>query len=49
MEHFDTHSTHPAVQSIDTMSICIKKFGVENPCLYEMAAVLTVYFFLLAF
>ena len=42
MEHFYTYSTHPAVQYIDTMSICMKKFGVENPCLYEMAAVFTL-------
>ena len=27
MEHFDTYSTHPAVHTIDTMSICMKKFG----------------------
>ena len=25
------------------MSICIKKFGVKNPCLDEMAAVLAVF------
>ena len=25
----------------DTMSICMKNVGVENHCLYEMAAVLT--------
>ena len=42
MEHFDTYSTHPAVQPLDTLSICMKKFGVENPCLYEMAAVFTL-------
>ena len=38
MQHFYTYSTHPAVKSIDTMSISMKKFGVEKPCLYEMAA-----------
>ena len=47
MEHFDTYSTHPAVHTIDTMSICMK-FGVEKPCLYEMVAVFTLSFFLLA-
>ena len=45
MEHFETYSTHPAVKSIDTFSICMKKFGVENPCLYKMAAVITLSFF----
>ena len=30
MGHFDTFSMHPAVQTIDTMSICIKKFVVEK-------------------
>ena len=37
MEHFETYSTHPAVNSIDSISICMKNFGVENLCLYEMA------------
>ena len=42
--HFDTYSTQSAVHTIDTMSIYMK-FGVENPCLYEMVAVLTLSFF----
>ena len=45
MEHFENYSTHPAVKSIDSISICMKKFGVENPCLYEIAAVFTLSFF----
>ena len=45
MEHFDTYSTHPAVHTIDTMSICMKKFGVEKPCLYEMVSVFTLSLF----
>ena len=49
MEHFETYSTHPAVNSIDSISICMKIFGLKNPCLYEMAAVFTLSFFLLAF
>ena len=45
MEHFETYSTHSMVKSIDSISISMKKFGFENPCLYEMAAVFTLTFF----
>ena len=30
MEHFDTYSTHLAVHTFHTMSIYMKKFGVEK-------------------
>ena len=33
--------TQCSVNTIDSMSICMKNVGVENPCLYEMAAALT--------
>ena len=45
MEPFDTLSTHPVVQSVDTMSICMKKLCVEHHCLYKRAAVLSLSIF----
>ena len=36
MEHFDTYSAHPAVHTIDTMSICMKIVGAKNHFLYEI-------------
>ena len=37
--------TQCSVNTSDTMSICMKNVGVENRCLYEMAAVLTFFSF----
>ena len=33
------------LHTIDSISICMMKFGVENPCLYEMAAMFLLSFF----
>ena len=45
MEHFDTYSIHPAVLTIDTMSIYMEKINVEKPCLYEMVACVHIVIF----
>ena len=41
--------TQYSVNTIDSMSICMKNVGVENPCLYEMAAALTFSIFIACF